>query len=158
MGLIIPTEQSLTSMNDLNIVSFQMHPFMTTIFAEIDDIYKQDNAQCYRVRIFLEYLKDFSYDFQDMSWPSNLSDMNSIEHLWFYLNIRTRVTTLPLRLRWELQSQLVRVSIRYQKLLINVVSNQCYVVRYPFLGRNVVLHHLKRVHNVIALLCINVCV
>lgn len=67
MGLIIHTEQSLTSVNDLNIVSYQMHPFKAMLFVKVDDVYQQDNAQCYTVRIFLKYLKEFSYDFQNMS-------------------------------------------------------------------------------------------
>lgn len=109
----------------------QMHSLMTTIFpADYSSIYQQDNAPCHTDVIVREGFQEHSSDFQVMSWPQNSFD--TIEHLWFHLEIPIRAATYRLKLYEKCRIKWWALGFRYHRLPIRNLSNWSQVECWRF--------------------------
>ncbi|GBL79301.1 hypothetical protein AVEN_92511-1 [Araneus ventricosus] len=56
---------------------------------------QQDNAPCHKAQIVLEWFEEHTDEFHLMSWPSNLLDLNPMEHIWDVTEWQLRAQTPP---------------------------------------------------------------
>ncbi|GBO44314.1 hypothetical protein AVEN_150192-1 [Araneus ventricosus] len=81
--------------NYLNIIAYQLHPYLAFVFPTGNGIFQQDNAPCHKVRIVLEWFEEHTDEFHLMSWPPNSPDLNPMEHIWDVMERQLRAQTPP---------------------------------------------------------------
>ncbi len=77
LGHAFHVEVTLTHSTYLSIVEDHLHPFMETDFPGGCDLFQQDNAPCYKVKMTQEWFEENNNEFEVLTSP----DLNPIKHL-----------------------------------------------------------------------------
>ncbi|GBM81448.1 Transposable element Tc1 transposase [Araneus ventricosus] len=72
----------------MNIIADQLHPYMVFVFPTGNGIFQQDNAQCHKARIVLEWFEEYTDEFHLMSWPPNSTRRSLIRWSTFGMSWR----------------------------------------------------------------------
>ncbi|GBM34607.1 hypothetical protein AVEN_171647-1 [Araneus ventricosus] len=91
-GPTVVVEQTI---NYLNIIADQLHPYMAFVFPTGNGIFQQDKAPCHKARIVLEWFEEHTDEFHLMSWPPNSPDLNPMEHIRGVMERQLRAQTPP---------------------------------------------------------------
>ncbi|GBM10228.1 Transposable element Tc1 transposase [Araneus ventricosus] len=95
LGPVVVVEQTMKASNYLNIIADQLLPYMAFVFPTGNGISQQDNAQCHKARIVLEWFEEHTYEFHLMSWPPYSPDLNPMEQVWDVMKRQLRAQTPP---------------------------------------------------------------
>ncbi|GFX53869.1 DDE_3 domain-containing protein [Trichonephila clavipes] len=58
---------------------------MASVFSTGNGILQQDSVLCLKTRIVLEGFEEHKEEFQLISWPPNLMDLNLMRHIWDFI-------------------------------------------------------------------------
>ncbi|GBN55213.1 hypothetical protein AVEN_246140-1 [Araneus ventricosus] len=81
--------------NYLQIITDQLHPYMTFVFPAGNGIFQQDNALFHKAQIVLEWFEKHTDEFYLMFWPPSSLDLNPMEHIWDVMERQLRAQTPP---------------------------------------------------------------
>ncbi|GFS75958.1 rapamycin-insensitive companion of mTOR [Trichonephila clavipes] len=78
-------------------ISRELHPYTVSVLPSGRRIFQQDNILCHKAQIVFELLKELKDEFQFIFWSLNLPDLNSMEHIWAYVERQLRDRISPCR-------------------------------------------------------------
>ena len=78
LGSVVVVEQNLKATEYMNIIPDQLHPYIASVFANGNGMFQQDDAQCHKAWIDLEWFHEYDAIFPLMFWPPNSLDLNPI--------------------------------------------------------------------------------
>jgi len=73
------------------------------MFPFSDGYFQQDNAQCHKTRIILNWFLEHENEFTVLKWPPQSPDINPIEHVWDVVEWKLRALDVHLRNFHKLQ-------------------------------------------------------
>ena len=77
-------------MQDLYILVDQVHSAMLHYYPDGDGYFMDDNAPIHRARSVQNWFAEHQPDFQHLSWPTHIPDLNPIENVWGTVERRIR--------------------------------------------------------------------
>ncbi|GFU71880.1 transposase domain containing protein [Trichonephila clavipes] len=78
---MVVVEPTMNATGYLNIIAYQLHPYMASDSPVGNEMFQQDNASCHKAKIVLEWFQEHDAEFQLMSWTPNSPDLNEINTL-----------------------------------------------------------------------------
>ncbi|GFT08011.1 transposable element Tcb1 transposase [Trichonephila clavipes] len=67
LGPVVVVEQTMNSTGYLKVIANQLHPYMASVSPAVNGMFQQDNAQCHKAKIVLEWFQEHDVEFQLMS-------------------------------------------------------------------------------------------
>ncbi|GFW12286.1 transposable element Tcb2 transposase [Trichonephila clavipes] len=91
LGPVVVVELTMNASAYLNIIAYQLHPYIASVFPDGNGMFQEDNPPCQKAKIVLEWFQKHDAEFQLMSSSSNSPDLNQIEHIWDVMGRQLRV-------------------------------------------------------------------
>ena len=93
-GALVFLEGKHTAMRYLGILAHQEHPAMLHFYRDGDGYFMNDITPIHRARSIQNWLAEYQFDFQHLSWPPDSPDLNPIENVWDMVERRIRQHSL----------------------------------------------------------------
>ncbi|GFX17930.1 transposable element Tcb2 transposase [Trichonephila clavipes] len=89
-GPLVTLHGKIKAAHYVNILGYQVHPFVQTSFPGECQLYQDDNAPIHTAKIVQEWFTEHEGEVGHLDWPLQPPDLNIIEHLWGYLESKLR--------------------------------------------------------------------
>ncbi|GBM10607.1 Transposable element Tcb1 transposase [Araneus ventricosus] len=90
LGPLVILHGRIKSNHYLSILGDHVHPFVQTVFPGERPLFQDDNAPIHTARCVQEWFEEHDDAVDHLAWPPQSPDLNSIEHLWQYLESKIR--------------------------------------------------------------------
>ncbi|XP_029656187.1 uncharacterized protein LOC115230102 [Octopus sinensis] len=121
----ISSRTVIRNLNENGIFGLNSLPRSVAKMGLNDFVFQQDNAPCHTAKLIMNYFD--KENIKTLDWPSQLPDLNPIEHLWAH--IKAELSKIDLKNAEELKQELLHIwgnTVNPRKLAIFVISETSF--------------------------------